>query len=194
MWRTKRWHRKESLDRKMEELLKEALHEITTYPNIFLAEVVQFTLFLGVIVCAGRRFMGKKLKERQETIAVALKEADKTEREYAELKKEAEAIVASATEEVRQMIKTAKTKAKKELQTALRQADEEAKEIILRAGEMVKAEKERVISETSEHLVNLIAETTRRYVDEALTEGERRELTQKIILASLEEMESVSLR
>jgi len=176
----------------MVELLKEAIHEITAEPVVFAVEVVQFALLLGVIIWALPRFIGKGLVERRDKIAADLEEAAKTEKEYAGLKKEAQEIVVRAEAEAKAIIKTAKETAKKERKEASAQADAEVKEIILRAQQTVEADKDRVIAEASEQLISLITETTRRYLDEALTETERRELTQKIILESLEEMESVS--
>jgi hypothetical protein len=42
--------------------------------------------------------------------------------------------------------------------------------------------------ETADRLVRLTTETVTRYLDEMLTEGERRDLLQKAILATLQEL------
>jgi F0F1-type ATP synthase membrane subunit b/b' len=65
----------------------------------------------------------------------------------------------------------------------------EAEEILAQARQTVEREKERFSRETGARLVQLTAETVLRYIDEMLTESERRALTQKAILASLGQME-----
>jgi hypothetical protein len=53
----------------------------------------------------------------------------------------------------------------------------------------VESEKERVRREASGRLLQLTTEAARRYLDEMLTETERRTVSQQAILASLQEME-----
>ena len=176
----------------MAELLKEVLHEITAQPVLFIAEVVQFSLLLGVILWVVPRIIGKRLIERRAKIEAELAEAKAAEKGCTGIVKEAGAVIARAEKEAPGIIRIAKEAAEKERETAIAQADAEVQEIILRARQTVEGEKNRIIRGASEHLVSLTTETTRRYLDEALTESERRALMQKIILASLEEMERVS--
>jgi F-type H+-transporting ATPase subunit b len=176
----------------MVEILKEVLHEITAQPVLFIAEIVQFSLLLGVILWVVPRFIGKRLNERRAKIAAELAEAEKAEMEYPRIKKEARVVIGRAEKEAREIIRIAKETVKKEREAAMAQADAEAKEIIHRAQETVEREKNRVIREASEHLVSLTTEITRRYLDEALTESQRRTLMEKAILQSLEKMERAS--
>lgn len=177
----------------MAELFKEAVHEITGRPLIFVAEVIQFAILIGIIFGVAPRIVGKRLKERRERIIAELQEATKAKKEYTEAKKEANAIVASAKEEARQIVRAAQENAKREREAAVVQAEQETKDIILQAEQTIETEKNKVISEACEQLVSLVTVTTRRFLDEALTESERRALTQKIILSSLEEIEGISL-
>jgi len=66
--------------------------------------------------------------------------------------------------------------------------------ILLQARQAVETEQGRVAGDLSEQLVTLITLVTRRYIEESLTESERRAVTQKLILASLNEMESTASR
>ncbi|MFZ3063236.1 MAG: ATP synthase F0 subunit B [Actinomycetota bacterium] len=177
----------------MAELFKEVLHEITGKPLIFIVEIIQFAVLIGIFILVVPRIVGKRLKERRERIIAELQEATKAKKEYIEATKEADTIVARAKEEARQIVKAAKENARREREAAVGQAEQEAKDIILQAEQTIETEKNKVINEACEQLVSLVTATTRRFLDEALTESERRALTQKIILSSLEEIESVSL-
>lgn len=177
----------------MAELFKEVLHEITSKPVIFIAEIIQFAILIGIFIFAVPRIVGKMLKERRERIIAQLQEAAKAKKEYTEVKKEANAIVARAKEEARQLVREAQENAKREREAAASQAEQEAKDIILQAEQTIETEKDKIISEASEQLVSLVTVTARRFLDEALTESERRALTQKIVLSSLEEIEGISL-
>lgn len=177
----------------MAELFKEVLHEITSKPVIFIAEIIQFAILIGIFIFAVPRIVGKMLKERRERIIAELQEATKAKKEYTEVKKEANAIVAKAKEEARQIVREAQENAKREREAAVVQAEQEAKDIILQAEQTIETEKNKVISEACEQLVSLVTVTSRRFLDEALTESERRALTQKIVLSSLEEIEGISL-
>lgn len=177
----------------MAELFKEILHEITSKPVIFIVEIIQFAILIGIFVFIAPRIVGKRLKERRERIIAELQEATKAKKEYAEATKEADAIVARAKEEARQIVRAAQESAKSESEATVVQAEQEAKDIILQAEQTIETEKNKVISEACEQLVSLVTVTTRRFLDEALTESERRALTQKIILSSLEEIEGISL-
>jgi hypothetical protein len=69
---------------------------------------------------------------------------------------------------------------------------QEAEAILLQARQAGETEQSRVTSDASEQLVTLITLVTRRYIEEALTESERRAVTQKLILASLNELEDTA--
>jgi len=175
----------------MEELFKDAIHEITGQPLIFAAEVVQFLLFVVMIRFLLLRTVGKTLKERRERIAVEMEKANRADKNYAEAQKQAASIVAEAHAEAQRIIGAAQAAADERRRTGLEQAEHEANAIILEAQETIKTEKDRVVLETSEHLADLVTLVTRRFVDEALTESERRALTQKLILTRLKEMEGI---
>ena len=177
----------------MVELFKEVLHEITSKPVIFVVEIVQFAALAGILAFAIQRIVGKMLRERRERIVTELRKASQVRKEYTATKKEADAVLARAKKEAREILKEAKENLTQERENAAVQAEQEAKEIVLQAERTIEAEKNQVLNETSEQLVSLVTVTTRRFIDEALTESERRALTQKIILTSLEEIESISL-
>ncbi len=175
----------------MEELFKDAIHEITGQPLIFAAEVVQFLLLVVMIRFLLLRTVGKTLKERREMIAVEMEKANRADKEYAEAQKQAASIVAEAHAEAQRIVGAAQAAADERRRTGLEEAEHEANAIILEAQKTIKTEKDRVVRETSEHLADLVTLVTRRFIDEALTESERRALTQKLILTRLKEMEGI---
>jgi F-type H+-transporting ATPase subunit b len=174
----------------MEELFTDAIREITGQPLLFAAEVVQFLLLVVIVRFLLLRTVGKTLRERRERIAAEMERANRMDTECAEARKQAVSIVAEAHAEAQRIFGAAQAAADERRRTGLEQAECEANAIILEAQETIKTEKDRVVRQTSEHLADLLTLVTRRFVDEALTESERRALTQKLILTRLREMKS----
>jgi F0F1-type ATP synthase membrane subunit b/b' len=85
-------------------------------------------------------------------------------------------------------LRAARERAGSERAAAGAQIEGEAREIITKARETVEAEKSRVVRETANRLIQLTTETTRRYLDEMLSESERRDLMQRAILAGVDEL------
>ncbi|HUM12736.1 MAG TPA: hypothetical protein VLT82_17440 [Myxococcaceae bacterium] len=173
----------------MGEALRAALHEVTARPLPYLAEVVQFLILVGVIGWAAHRPVAKRLAARREKIAAELAEAERDERAFVLLGEEARAAVAKAEEEAPGILAAARAEAAKERAAGIARAQAEAEEGIRLAGEAVEREKAKVAAEASERLLTLTTEIARRYLDEFLSEDERRSMTEKAILESLEGLE-----
>jgi len=176
----------------MSELIQEAFREIIDKPLAFAAEVVHFVLLIVIIRFLLPRIVGTGLKERRRRIAADVEKADRADAAYTEAEQQAASLVAAAREEARKTIEAASAMTREERRAGLDQVEQEANAIIIQAHQAVETEKERVTGEASEQLVTLITLVTRRYLEEALTENERRAVTQKLILASLKEMEDTS--
>lgn len=173
----------------MEELLRSILHGITLEPGRFLAEVVQSALLLVIVGWGGGRYARGRLTERRERIAGELAKADAAERDSVLVLEEARAAAARGEQEAPVLVRTAREQAEHECGASIARTETEAGQMIVQARESVEREKTRILRETSERLIQLTTETARHYLDEILTEGQRRELTQKAILDSLEELE-----
>ncbi len=154
----------------------------------FLAEAAQSILLLGVIGWVGRGFVRRQLMERQARVAADLAATEAAEQECARMREEAAAVAARATQEAPGILSAAKEQAEKDRQAAIAQVEAEARQLVTQAEQTVESEKSRVVREASDRLTRLTAETARRYLDEILTESQRRALIQKAILDSLEEM------
>jgi ATP synthase F0 subunit b len=178
----------------MNELIQEVLRQIIEEPWMFMVEVAQFLLLVLIIRLLLPRLVGTALKERRKRIADQVEKADQADTAYAKAQQQAAALVAAARAEAQRTIEAARTAAQDEHRSGLDQVDQEAKAILLQARQAVETEQGRVAGDLSEQLVTLITLVTRRYIEESLTESERRAVTQKLILASLNEMESTASR
>jgi F0F1-type ATP synthase membrane subunit b/b' len=172
----------------MGELLREFLHEITAEPARFLAEFVQSLILLAILVRVGRKAARKRLDARRTRIVAELAEAEHAEGDVARLYEEARARVARAREEAPALLRQAEAKAQQEREAAIGQIEAEANELIRQSQQAVERDKARVARDSAGRLIELTTEVTRRYLDEMLTESDRRALTQKAILASLAEL------
>jgi F-type H+-transporting ATPase subunit b len=178
----------------MKELIQEVLRQITAEPLMFTVEIVQFLLLVLIIWFLLPRIVGTALKERRKRIAAEVEKADQADAAYAKAQQQAAALVAAARTEAQRTIEAARTAAQDERRAGLDQVEQEANAILLQANQSIETEKRRVTSEASEQLVTLITLVTRRFIEESLTESERRAVTQKLILASLKEMEGTASR
>jgi F-type H+-transporting ATPase subunit b len=176
----------------MSELLQEALREIIEEPVTFVFEIVHFLLLVVIIRFLLPRLAGKTLAERRKRIAAQMEHADRADEAYAEAQRQAAAIMAEARAEAQRTREAGRTTAEHERRAGLDRVEQEARTIVLQARQSVETEKERVRSGISEQLVDLITLVTRRFIEEALTESERRAVTQKLILARLKEMEGTA--
>jgi F-type H+-transporting ATPase subunit b len=176
----------------MNELIQEVLRQITEEPWIFIVEVLQFLLLVLIIRLLLPRIVGTPLKERRKRIATDVEKADQADSAYAQAQQQAAALVTVARAEAQRTIEAARTVAQDERRAGLDQVEQEANAILLQARQASETEKSRVASEASEQLVTLITLVTRRYIEESLTDSERRAVTQKLILASLNAMEGTA--
>ncbi len=173
----------------METALHEALREIAARPASFAAEIVQFVVLVVVVGWAARRPIAARLAKRRDSIAADLAGALEAEREAEAMTAEAEAVVPRAEAEARAVVEAARERAKIERDAADAAARAEAERVLAQARDTVEAERRRALQEGSERLVRLTSEAARRYLEEMLSEGERRAVTQKAILDSLRRME-----
>ncbi len=176
----------------MNELIQEALREIAGQPLIFAVEVVQFLLLISIGGFLLRRIVGKRLKERRERITAEVARADRADAAYAEAQQQAAQLVAGAQTESQRTVEAARRAAEEELRIGLEKAEQEADAILLQARQSIETEKEKKAVEAAESLVVLITEVTRRFIEESLTESERRAVTEKLILAGLKEIEGTA--
>jgi F0F1-type ATP synthase membrane subunit b/b' len=173
----------------MEELFREFLGEITGNPPRYLAELVQSLLLLFLIWRLGRKTVRQRLDTRRARIVAELAEVAQAERDVPRLEEEIRARTARATQEGPALLQAAAEKARQEREAALAAIEAEAREVLRQAAQAVERDRERLTSESARRLVQLTATAAGRYLDEMLTESDRRSLTQKAIRASLAQLQ-----
>jgi F-type H+-transporting ATPase subunit b len=176
----------------MKELVQEVLHEISGRPLVFAAELLHFVLLIMIVQLLLRRTVGKTLIERRERIIAELGRANRVDEDYAAAKRQAATFVAEAHAEAERVIDAAKAAGCEQRKCGFEQAERDAETIIAQAKQTIESEKERVRREAATRLADLISLATRRYIDEALTEEERRAMTQKLILSRLKEVQGAT--
>jgi F0F1-type ATP synthase membrane subunit b/b' len=173
----------------MGEALQAALRDIAERPWPFVAEVAHFLLLAALVAWAARRPIARRLAARRDAIAASLSAADEAEREAAAMRAQAAAVPRDAEAEVPLILAAARAEAERQRQATIAEGESEAERLLREASQAVDADRTRAVQEASERLIRLTTETARRYLDEMLTEGERRALTEKAILESLGELE-----
>ena len=173
----------------MGEVLQAALDEIATRPAAFAAEVVQALILVAIVTWAVRRLAGKRLEDRRARVAAALAEAEREEHAADDLAAEARDVVARAEVEAPRIVASARDETEKERAAAIAAVEAEAAQLVQQARQTVEREEGSVRREASERLVRLTTETARRYLDEFLSDAERRAMTEKAILETLEELD-----
>lgn len=173
----------------MGEALQATLREIATRPWAFVAEVVQAVLLLGVIAWAARGPVARRLAARRERVAAALASAARDEGEAASMHAQAGAVVRDAEAEAPRIVAAARAAAEAQRKTSDAAAEADVARLLDEARRSVDAERTKVLRDSSERLVRLTTDVARRYLDEMLTERERRALTERAIRESLGELE-----
>ena len=172
----------------MEELLRRVLSDLADNPLRTGVEMAQSVLLLVIVVGAARYFARRQLAARHSRIATELAAAEAAERDGATLETQARDVGAKIEQQVGEILRAAREQAEQERKASLAQVEADAGQVIVQARQSVESEKNRVVRESSERLVRLTAEAARQYLDEILTENQRRTLIQRAILQSLEEM------
>jgi len=172
----------------MGDLFRDLLQEIGADPTRFMAETVQSLLLLGILYWFGRKPLRRRLDAHLAAVMSDLAEAAEAEQEAARLTEEARSHAARAKDEAPAAVRAVEEGLARERQAGLERIEAEAREVVGQARQAVERDKVRVAGEAAGRLVALTTEATRRYLDEMLSESERRALTRQAIHASLEAM------
>ncbi len=175
------------------ELLHEAIAEIGAKPVVFAVEVLQFVVLVIAIKLLASRILGPMLDRRRAGIESGLEEAAGADERIAEAEREAKQILAEARREAKQRVGDARQSSAAAHEEALVTANGEAAGLIEQARETLRQEREDATSTARAQLVDLVTIATRGVLDEALSESERRELVERSVLTSLDELEDVAL-
>jgi len=173
------------------ELFREVGHEVMSLA--FLVEFFQGCLLIAVLVIAVPRVLKPGISARVERVKAELESAEGAEEELAKAQREARRLVSLARRESRADVEHACAEAQGQRAEALAAAEQEAADIVTTAQRTVEAEKAAVVSQACDETVELVTVIARRYLKEALTEAERRDLTGKVVLSSLENIDKLEI-
>jgi len=172
----------------MSDVLREVLAGITDEPIRFLAETLQSLLLIAGVAWAGRKLLRPRLAARRETVAAALAAADGEERESVRLREEAGAVTARVAPEAAAALAKLKEEAERGRQAFLAQAESDAAQIVVQARQTLEAERSSIVRSASDRLSSLTSQVARQYLDQVLTEQQRRALIQTAITKGLDEL------
>lgn len=183
----------------MVELLREAAHEITGDPMKFIIELVQFGILL-FIVKAVAFGLGEKpgmltnmLTERRERVRAQLEDAASANEQIVAGKQIVAERLKTARTEARRIVAEARRATEEERQSVLATVETEFAELREQAEAILDKERSEMLGGLQEQLIDLVTTATRQILDEGYTAAEQRELIQKSVMESLDELESVSL-
>ena len=174
----------------MTELLRQVFADILTEPLRFLVETLQSILLLVGLIWAGRKILRPRLAAREARVATALAAAEVAERESVRLRKEAQAVAARTAPEAAVILAKADAEAERDRVAFLAQAESDAAQIVAQARQTLETERDSVVRDASERLTSLTVTAARQYLDEILTEQQRRALIQAAITRGLDELTS----
>lgn len=181
------------------EVWQEVWHEVTHEPLAVVIELAQFAILVLIIklVALGTRnrrgVVVNMLGERKERVRRQLEEAAAHEREAAEAPARAKATAQLADEDRRVILAEAERHAATERERILAEADEQAAEIERQAADTLEHERAEVLGGVRDVLVDIVARATRQVLDEGYSPAEQREMIQSAIIASIDDLESVSI-
>lgn len=179
----------------IQELFREVIHEITVEPGptVFVVEVIQFLILAAGLWLLAKRMLVPMLEKRRAKVIEELQEAKGADARVAEVWAQAKRIVAEAKQQAQDRIRQAKERAAAAHNEAMTSADEEGARILDQARQTLSQEETDAVSTVHTQLVDLVTVATRGVLDEALSENERRDLVEKSVLSSLEQLEDVAL-
>jgi F-type H+-transporting ATPase subunit b len=176
----------------LHEILVEFGAEVTSAPLRLAAEVVQFVILAGIVwVVAfgfGKRkgFVSNMLAERREAVFARIEEADGAPHALATAKQESAASTRSARAKARALVAQAKKDAVALETTTAEETNAEAERIVERAQAALETEREEMLLEVREQLIEIVSAAARAMMNEKMSVAEQRKLIESAITDSIE--------
>lgn len=184
----------------MQELIAEIVHEVSAEPVTFAIELVQFGLLVFLIKAVAFGFRGKRgmvtgmLADRRENIGMRLADAASAAEELIAAREVAGERLSTARAEAREFVAQARASAEEEAAAVLANLEGEVTELRRQAEETLEKERAEMLGDVHEQLVDLVTMATRAVLEEGYTPSEQRQLIQRSVMESLDNLESVSLQ
>lgn len=181
-------------------ILEELWHTISHNPMHIVIELVQFAILILIIKAIAFGFGSKRgiipnqLDARQSRIREDLERAVEQETRAAEAPARVQAILEAAQRERETVLEGARREAQRERERIESEQREEIAELERQASETLAHEREEVLSSVRESLVDVVTAATRSVLDEGFTPARQRTMIQDAILASVDDLENVTLQ
>ncbi|MBD2100610.1 F0F1 ATP synthase subunit B [Leptolyngbya sp. FACHB-261] len=144
--------------------------------DILSTNLINLLIIFGLLIYAGRGFLGNILGTRRETIKTAIEEAERRKREAAEQLADQQANLAQAQDEAKRIRAAAEESAQRAKETILAQAQEEIVRLREGAQQEVGNEQERVIAEVRQRVATLALERVQAQLSGGLSEDVQQQL------------------
>ena len=159
----------------------EILKDFGVEPILLLAQIVNFVILLYIL----KRFLYKPilkvLDERKKRIETSMKQSAEIQKKFEEVSQKQQEILDEAKKESTRIIGTAKNEAKILTNQIQTEANTQAEEIMKRNQQSLQLEKQKMISEAKQELIDVVASATERVVERSLTKADKDRLVKKSV-------------
>ena len=159
----------------------EILKDFGVEPILLLAQIVNFVILLYIL----KRFLYKPilkvLDERKKRIETSMKQSAEIQKKFEEVSQKQQEILDEAKKESTRIIGTAKNEAKILTNQIQTEANTQAEEIMKRNQQSLQLEKQKMISEAKQELIDVVALATERVVERSLTKADKDRLVKKSV-------------
>ena len=159
----------------------EILKDFGVEPILLLAQIVNFVILLYIL----KRFLYKPilkvLDERKKRIETSMNQSAEIQKKFEEVSQKQQEILDEAKKESTRIIGTAKTEAKILTNQIQTEANTQAEEIMKRNQQSLQLEKQKMISEAKQELIDVVASATERVVERSLTKADKDRLVKKSV-------------
>lgn len=159
----------------------EILSNFGVEPVLLLAQIVNFAILLFIL----KRFLYKPimrvLEERKSKVETSLRQAEEIEKRFDEANAKQEKILDKARDEATKMIEEAKDEAKILSEQIQKEANDQAHQIMERTKRSLVLEKQKMVSEAKNELVDLIAYSTEKIAPKLIKEVDRERVIEQTL-------------
>lgn len=154
--------------------------------SVSLGTVIWTTIAFLVVVFLLAKFAWKpilnSIKEREDSIAQALEDADKAKEMMRELKEDNEKLLQEARMERDEILKSAREAKEKMIADSKDKAKEEGEKMIAAAKESIRSEKAAAMTELKNHVAELSLDIAEKIIREQLSnEGKQKEIIESTL-------------
>jgi F-type H+-transporting ATPase subunit b len=154
-------------------------------PNgTFIAEVIGFLIFIGVMWKWILPPLNRAMQKRQEDIRASLEAADEARKEASQANTAREEVLAQARSQAREIIGQANHVAEQLREQARRQGDEERLRMIESAKAEIELERQRLLDEVATYVVELVMTATEQVLRRSVDHEAQRALVEEAVEAA----------